>query len=236
VTPPAIELVDVTRSYAGPAPLRLRHLAIASSDRVVIAGLDRGAAEMFVLLVTGAALPEGGRVRIDGRDTRDITTDTAWLSSLDRFGIVTDRAVLIDRLPTEANLALPLTLSIDPPADAVRAKVARLADEVGIGPDRLSAPAATLSAEERLRVNLARALALDPAIVLLEHPTATLVTDHARVAFGQTLRRVAERRPFGWVGLSDDDAFARSSGGRRLELVADTGEVRRLPRWKALFR
>ena len=234
MTPPAIEMVGVSRRHAGPAPLRLRHLVVAAGDRRVIAGLDRGAAEMFVLLVTGAALPDEGTVRIDGRDTREISTDTAWLASLDRFGIVTERAVLIDKLPIQANVALPLTLSIDPMTDSVRAHVERLADEVGLARARLSAPAASLTASERLRLHLARALALDPGVLLLEHPTATLGDAAARAAFGETLRAVAEGRGLGWVALSDDVEFAQRSGGERQRLVAETGEVGVEPLWRRL--
>jgi ABC-type lipoprotein export system ATPase subunit len=225
-------MVGVARRYAGPAPLRLRQLAIAAGDRSVISGLDRGAAEMFVLLVTGAVLPEEGVVRIEGRDTRAITTDTAWLSSLDRFGIVTERAVLIERLSIQANLALPLTLSIDPLAADVRAKVEGLADEVRIAGGRLAAPASSLSAEERVRVHLARALALGPAMLLLEHPTAGLSAPAARLAFGDTVREVAERRGLGWVALSDDEVFARGSRGSRQRLIPATGEVAREPLWR----
>jgi ABC-type lipoprotein export system ATPase subunit len=215
-------------------PLRLRHLVVAAGDRRVIAGLDRGAAEMFVLLVTGAALPDEGTVRINGRDTREISTDTAWLASLDRFGIVTERAVLIDKLPIQANLALPLTLSIDPMTDLVRAHVERLADEVELARARLSAPAASLTASERLRLHLARALALDPGVLLLEHPTTTLGEAPARAAFGETLRAVAERRGIGWVALSDDVEFAQRSGGERHRLMAETGEVGAEPLWRRL--
>ncbi len=232
MTPPAIEMVGVSRRHAGPAPLRLRRVVIGAGDRRVIAGLDRGAAEMFVLLVTGAALPDEGAVRIDGRDTREISTDTAWLASLDRFGIVTERAILIDKLPVQANLALPLTLSIDPMTDTVRAHVERLADEVALARARLPAPAATLTAAERLRVHLARALALDPALLLLEHPTARLGETAARAAFGETLRAVADRRGIGWVALSDDVEFAERSGGERYRLVADTGEVDAESLWR----
>ncbi len=227
-------MVGVTRRYAGPAPLRLRHVVIGAGERHVIAGLDRGAAEMFVLLVTGAALPDEGIVRIDGRDTREISTDTAWLASLDRFGIVTERAVLIDKLPIQANMALPLTLSIEPMSDTVRARVERLADEVELARGRLSAPATTLTVGERLRVHLARALALDPAVLLLEHPTVTLADAGARAAFGETLRAVAERRGIGWVAISDDREFAQRSGGERHRLVAETGDLAGEPFWRRL--
>jgi ABC-type lipoprotein export system ATPase subunit len=232
--PPLIEIVGVTRSYAGAAPLRLRHVAVGTGDRRVIAGLDRGAAEMFVLLVTGAALPEEGVVRVDGRDTREIVTDSAWLASLDRFGLVTERAVLIEQLPVASNLALPLTLSIDPLAGDVRARVERLADEVGLPRARLSAAASSLSADERLRVHLARALAPDPALLLLEHPTASLDSGPARAAFGGTLRDVADQRSLAWVALSNDGVFAARSGGTRQRLEASTGELRSEPLWRRL--
>ena len=62
---------------------------------------------MFVHLVTGASVPDEGAVKVAGRDTRDIATDTEWLTSLDRFGIVTHRAVLLDGMSVAANLALP---------------------------------------------------------------------------------------------------------------------------------
>ncbi len=223
-------MVGVTRRYAGPAPLRIRDLRIAARDRLAIAGLDQAAAEMFVLLVTGAALPDEGVVRVDGRDTRDITTGTAWLTSLDRFGIVTERAVLIDKLSIEANLALPLTLSIDPLADDVRMQVAGLAGEVGLPVSRLGAAASTLTAEERLRVHLARAIALNPALVLLEHPTASLPSPDARRRAGETLRAVADRRAVGWVALTDEVVFARASGARRVRVI--DGDVRPEPFWR----
>ncbi len=231
---PAIEMIGIARTYAGPAPLRVRELTISSGDRYVISGLDRGAAEMFVLLVIGAAVPDEGVVRVDGRDTREITTDTAWLSSLDRFGIVTERAVLLDQLPIEANLALPLTLSIDPLAEDVRARVAGLADDAQLMRSRLAAPASTLSAAERLRVHLARALAADPAVLLLEHPTAGLTAAADGAAFGRTLRDVAERRGLAWVALSDDPDFARASGGARLHLNLATGQLSHESFWRRL--
>ncbi len=234
MTPPAIEMLGVSRQYAGPHPLRVRHLKVGAGDRRVLAGFDRAGAEMFVLLVTGAALPDEGVVMIGGRDTRTIATDTDWLTSLDRFGIVTERAVLIDKLSIEANLALPLTLSIEPMSDQTRAHVARLAGEAHIDSARLPAPAGTLSVDERVRVHLARALALDPALLLLEHPTSTLSDAASRAAFGETLRAAADARGIGWVALSDDEVFAARSGGERYRLSPATGDVVAEPRWRRL--
>jgi ABC-type lipoprotein export system ATPase subunit len=175
---------------------------------------------MLMHLITGAAVPDAGDVRIAGRSTRDVATDTEWLQSLDRFGLVTARAVLLDGMSVAANLALPLTLAIDPLAPAVRARVEALAGEVGLPSDRLEVKASRLTASERLRVHLARALALRPELLLLEHPTRPLTVEEERRAFGARLREVAAARRLGWLALSDDTAFARASGGRHLRVQA----------------
>jgi predicted ABC-type transport system involved in lysophospholipase L1 biosynthesis ATPase subunit len=217
----------VSKQHGSARPLRIADLTISPLDRLVLAGFDASAAEMFVLLVTGAALPDEGEVRVAGQSTRDIHTDVEWLHSLDRFGLVTARAVLIDQLSTAANLALPLTLSIDPMSEETRSRVASLAQEVGLPVQRLDALIGELSALERLRVHVARAMALNPILLLLENPTAGLKTRADIEAFGATLRDVGQSREIGWVAISDETTLARTSGATRLQLVTETGELRR---------
>jgi simple sugar transport system ATP-binding protein len=229
-----IEFTNVTKTYQALRPLRIAKLTIARGDAMAIGGLDAGAAELFVNLITGAALPDAGDVRVAGRSTRDIATDTEWLASLDRFGIVTERAVLLEGLSLAANLALPFTLSIDPLDEAVKPRVAALASEVRLDAARLAAPAGELSAEERVRAHLARALGPGPELLLLEHPTARLDANAAN-AVGETLRQVAASRRLGWVALSEDDRFARAAGGRRLRLEAATGKMIEDRFWRRLL-
>jgi ABC-type lipoprotein export system ATPase subunit len=223
---PLLEVRDVSKNYNGVRPLRIVELIVAPRDRVVLAGFDAPSAETFVHLVTGAAVPDSGIVRLDGHDTREISTDTAWLASLDRIGIVTARAVLLESMSTAANLALPLTIAIDPIPPGIRTEVDALAQEIGLASDRLTSPASRLSAEERVRLHLARAIALGPQLVLLEHPTAGLEASSG-VAIGATLERISRHRQIAWVALSDDDGFARASGATRLRLDAATGKLKR---------
>jgi ABC-type transporter Mla maintaining outer membrane lipid asymmetry ATPase subunit MlaF len=215
---------DVVKSFGGPQPLKISRFEFHAGDRVVLSGLDTLAAEMFMHVLTGAALPEAGRVEVFGASTDAITTDTAWLASLDRFGLVSNRAVLLDQSTVAENLALPLTLSIDPMAPAVRAEVEHMAADVGLAADRLDAPAGGMSPVERMRAHLARAIAIGPAVLLLEHPTATLDGDAA--AFGATLNTLSERRGLPWLAISNDEAFCRASGGRAMRLNMDSGDVR----------
>ena len=164
---PLIELRGVVKAYQALRPLRIAELVMSSSDRLALSGLDAGAAEMFVHLVTGASVPDEGSVKVAGRDTREIATDTEWLTSLDRFGIVTSRAVLIDKLAVASNLALPITLEIEPMSPGTRAEVTLLADAAGLARDRLDAPVSALTPAERMRLHLARAMAMRPELVLL---------------------------------------------------------------------
>ena len=222
---PLIEIARLRKNFGGLRPLRVNALRVAAGERLTLQGLDAEAAEMLLLLVTGASVPDDGEVRIAGRDTRAIATDTDWLVSLDVFGMVTSRAVLLDSLPLESNLALPLTVSIDPVAPDVRAAVAALADEAGLAAAALSQPVGALTEADRVRVHLARALALNPQVLLLEHPTARLTPEES-TAFGRRPAQIGERRALGWLALTEDDAFAAAVGGTRCRLAPGSGDVK----------
>ncbi len=129
---------------------------------------------MFVNLVTGASLPDRGDVRLFGRSTAAIADSADWLTVVDRFGIVSARAVLLEALTVVQNLAMPFTLEVDPPSAEVRERAVALAAEVGLPDATLDRPVGELDAGGRSRVRFGRALALDPAIVVFEHPTAEL--------------------------------------------------------------
>jgi ABC-type ATPase involved in cell division len=220
-----VEIQHVVKAYQSLRPLRIRELSISHSDKLVLRGFDAGAAEMFVHLVTGAALPDEGHVRVAGRDTAEIATDTEWLTSLDRFGIVTHRAVLLDGLNVAANLALPLTVSIDPMPDDVRMRVERLAGDIGFEAAVLARPVGELGEESRLRLHLARAIANGPEMLMLEHPTARLTEPGASARVGEILRSLSAGHGFGWIALTEDEAFASAAAGTVLELNPATGEL-----------
>ena len=219
-----IHLSGIVKTIAAPHPFKLDEFAAEPTDRIVLAGFDEVQAELFIHLVTGAVVPDEGRVLVDGRDTRDIATDTEWLHSLDQFGIVTARAVLIEKISAAANLALPLTVSIDPMADDVRRRVAETGGGAGLSDAQLAGEAGALSPAARLRLHLARAVIGGPKLLLLEHPTKGLDPKES-AAFATTLASLSTACGFGWIAISNDDAFARASGGKRLTLDVKTGKL-----------
>ena len=225
-----LEFAGVSKNYGGLRPLRIAELRVPAGDRVAILGFDQPTAEVFVNLATGATLPEAGDVSIFGRPTRKIEDSADWLATVDRFGIVSERAVLLDALTVIQNLAMPFTLEIEPPPDAVRLRAEALAREVGLPQSSWDQPVHGLDATGFLRVRFGRAIALDPAILLLEHASARLAREDV-AAVGAQLRAVATGRGIALVALAADATFATAVAERVVTLEPATGRLKPQRRW-----
>ena len=220
-----LRIANARKAYGGLRPLRINDLSVAAGERVALSGLDAGAAEVLVNLVTGASVPDEGEVFILGRSTASISDGEEWLAWLDRFGIVTPRAVLLDAATLGQNLAMPITLEIEPVPPAVAARVVEMARAAGIDEAWLDRPIAALDEAIRIRAHLARAIALDPSLLILEHPTARLPAGEGK-AFGDVVARVAGGRPLATLIISEDEAFSAAASTRRLALQGATGDLK----------
>ena len=221
---PLLELSGVVKDYRGLRPLRISALTVVAGEKVALVGLDQVSAEVFTNLVTGATLPESGDVRLFGRSTRAIADGDDWLATVDRLGIVTARAVLLDQLSVVQNLAMPFTLDIEPPPTTAKAQAEDLAREVGLSESDWDRPIATLDAPSRVRLRLGRSLALNPAVLILEHATAGL-SDGAAAQLGADVAAIAERRGAAVIGVTVDETFARAIAGRSLKWDPATGRL-----------
>jgi ABC-type sulfate/molybdate transport systems ATPase subunit len=81
-----------------------------------------------------------------------------------------------------------------------------------------------------MRVRLARAIAHDPQILLLEHASAAMARDLVP-AFGAAVQSVAGRRQIAVVSVGADEAFARALGGTVASLDPATGQLKPRRRW-----
>jgi predicted ABC-type transport system involved in lysophospholipase L1 biosynthesis ATPase subunit len=229
-----VELIGVSKDYRALRPLRLQRLELRAGESVALLGVDAAMAEVLVNLITGAQLPDGGEVKVFGRVTSSITAVDDWVAELDRFGLISDRAVLVDRFTTEQNLALPMSLDIDDIPAAVRGDVNRLAAEVGLAAEAMAAPTSTLPATDQLRLRLGRALAMRPRVLLAEHPNASLPQDESP-RFAKDLRRIARDRGLASLIMTADAAFAGAVADTVLELLPATGALRRRSRLRRWF-
>jgi putative ABC transport system ATP-binding protein len=226
-----LHITNLVKDYRGLRPLRIERLSLAAGERAAIVGLDRPGAETLINLVTGATLPDSGEIQAFGRSTADITDSADWLTVVDRFGIVTDRAVLLESLTALQNLALPFSLDVEPPSPELRDAATAVATEVGIGEANLDRAVATLDDSIRMRLRLGRALALQPQVLLLEHATASVERSMV-AALARTIRDVATRRGIAMLALTGDAEFADAVAARVLTLTPSTGRLaERRPRW-----
>jgi ABC-type transporter Mla maintaining outer membrane lipid asymmetry ATPase subunit MlaF len=226
--PDALVLTNVEKQYGGLRPLRVRDLRVPEGGISMLLGFDRPAAEVFVNLITGASLPDTGDVVALDRSTRAIADSDEWLSFVERFGIVSDRVVLLEAMTVAQNLAISFDLALDPVPPAIMTRVAALAAEAGMSADSLTGQVAGAPPLLRSQIYLARALALDPAILLIEHPTANLSPDDAS-AFAAIVGKVSAHRGITTIGLLMDERFAKATGGRLLEWQPATGELKERP-------
>ncbi len=229
-----IELRGVSKDYRGLRPLRIDRLDISEGQSVAILGCDQTTAEVLVSLITGAITPDAGEVIVFGQSTRDIVDADAWLQGLDQFGILSERAVLLDQLTAEQNLAVPFSLELDDMAEGLPSRVRPLAEEVGLDGNELKASVATLGAAARQRVRLGRALALRPRVLLSEHPNASL-NGEGVPEFAADLSAVVSSRALTSLVLTADRTFAGAVAATVLELNAATGELKASAGWRKWF-
>jgi len=221
---PVLEIQSVSKAFGGLRPLRIERLQVGAGDNVALVGVDQPGAETFVNLATGAMLPDSGGVLLFGRPTASIENSDEWLAAVDRVGIVSDRAVLLEDFSVVQNLAIPFSLDIEPPPPDILDRVCRLATEVALPADTWDAPVRDLDPVSLLRVRIGRALALDPDLVLLEHPNAH-VQARDIVSTGGAVRAILERRGRASITLTADARFAGAVASIVLQLEPATGRL-----------
>ncbi len=171
-----IRFEDVTKSFPGPEG---RHVVL---DRVnfgvprgkitVIAGGSGQGKSVTLKLVLGLMRPDSGRILVDGQDVTRLRGD--GLRRLrTRFGVLFQGAALFDSLTVFENVALPLQERLRLSRAEIQDRVMTTLDQLELRGHENKFPA-QLSGGMKKRVGLARALQLDPEIVLFDEPTTGL--------------------------------------------------------------
>ncbi len=145
-------------------------LAIATGEVVVLLGRSGAGKSTMLRLVNGLLLPTSGVVRVDGRDTRH------WdpIALRRRIGYVLQEGGLFPHMRVADNVAVVPRLEGWPPA-TVDARVREMLDLVDLPADRFAARwPDELSGGQRQRVGVARALAADPPVLLMDEPFGAL--------------------------------------------------------------
>jgi len=212
-----IELDAVRKTYRQGARdvVALDSVSMSIRDGEFLAVMGRsGSGKSTLLHLAGALdLPSAGSVRIDGVATSAMTDDERTLLRRHRLGFVFQFFHLIPTLRVGENVALPLLLAGIAPREAT-ARAERLLDRTGIAARRDHFPA-ELSGGEQQRAAIARALVIDPPVVLADEPTGNLDSATARGVL-ELLREVAHEKRT--VVLVTHDPTAAAFGDRIVQL------------------
>jgi phospholipid/cholesterol/gamma-HCH transport system ATP-binding protein len=153
--------------------LRDVNLAIERGQTVAIIGESGCGKTVLLKCIIGLLRPTQGVSRFDGRDLATLG-DRELTAQRTRFGFLFQQAALFDSMTVAQNVAFPLREhSRKPEREIQEIVIARLA-EVGLPTNVLGKKPAELSGGMRKRVGLARALAMEPELMLYDEPTTGL--------------------------------------------------------------
>ena len=228
--PPAIEFDRVEYRHPG-GPLVLDHLSLAiePGETFVLVGRSGMGKTTILKLINRLLLPTAGEVRVEGRATAD--WDPIRLRR--RIGYVLQEVGLFPHMTIGRNVSVVPRLE-GWPEERMRARTDELLALVGLDPhvfrDRYPRE---LSGGQRQRVGVARALAADPPVLLMDEPFGAL-DPLTRAEMHREFRRIQERVRKTVVCVTHDmgEAFALARrlgvlAHGRLAAVASPAEVAR---------
>jgi phospholipid/cholesterol/gamma-HCH transport system ATP-binding protein len=170
---PLIRVEQVSVQFGGQAVLRDINLDVKRGQTLVVIGESGCGKTVLLKLIIGLLRPTRGRVFFDGRDLAELSDRELTLQRL-RFGFLFQGAALFDSLTVFENVAFSLREQGVLDKEAIRERVKQRLLEVGLPPEVERKKPAELSGGMKKRVGLARALAIEPEVMLYDEPTTGL--------------------------------------------------------------
>lgn len=167
-----IKLVNVHKSFQGQKVLDGLDLEIPRGKITVIIGASGVGKSVLLKHMIGLLKPDKGKVFIDGVDIGTLSSQQL-VELRNKFGMLFQGAALFDSLNVFENVAFPLTEHTRLSASEIKKKVEEKLQIVGLSGIGHKMPS-ELSGGMRKRVGLARAIILEPEVILYDEPTTGL--------------------------------------------------------------
>jgi phospholipid/cholesterol/gamma-HCH transport system ATP-binding protein len=170
---PVVAVENVYKTFDSLKVLNGVSLSVGQGETLAVLGRSGTGKSVLLRLIIGLVTPDSGSVSVNGENLAGLTLDQ--LGALrKKMGFSFQQSALYDSLTIAENVAFPLEHHRGDMSKSERNdRVRQLLDEVGMKGDFTKMPS-DISGGMQKRVGLARALALEPEILLLDEPTAGL--------------------------------------------------------------
>jgi putative ABC transport system ATP-binding protein len=226
-SPPLLEFRDVRKCFrTGDDVVRAvdgLSLVVARGQLVALYGPSGSGKSTLLRVAAAIEPPDSGAVLVDGRDVTSLSDRDASHYRLHVLGWINQQSDLIGGVTALDNAAIKPLAALGSMKRA-RRSVTPLLERLGLG-ERLDHRAETLSMGERQRVMIARALALDPSVVLADEPTGNLDSRRSREVF-ELLRDETHERGLATLLVTHDEratAFADKVYSLQDGVLVDAG-------------
>src|SRR5690242_6568247 len=189
---PLIDLIHLHKSFGRLVVLDDLNLSIEAGQSLVVIGASGTGKSVLLKHIVGLLKPDRGEVWFDGTRV-DRMPERQLMELRQRFGFLFQLGALFDSLTVGENIAFPLVEHTHKPAEEIQRIVAQKLELVGLPGFEKKMPA-QLSGGQRKRVALARAIALDPEVILYDEPTTGLDPVRADVINQLIVRTKSELR------------------------------------------
>ena len=206
-----IDVKNLQKSFGDHHVLKGINEHISKGEKVVIVGASGSGKSTFLRCLNLLEQPTGGTITFDGVDITDPKNDINKLRT--RMGMVFQQFNLFPHLSVKENIKLaPVKLKLMTEAEADKRALELLA-RVGL-PDKADAYPGQLSGGQQQRIAIARALAMNPEVMLFDEPTSALDPEMV----GEVLEIMKELAAEGMtmVVVTHEMGFAREVASRVL--------------------
>lgn len=209
--PEPLVVTGLDKSFGSQKVLNGVDLTAERGQTVVVLGRSGTGKSVLLKLIVGLLQPDSGSIRINGQEI--VGLDLDGLNEIrQKIGFLFQQAALYDSLTVAENVAFPLDRHTKLSDGERREKVRSLLASVGMEHDLTKMPS-DISGGMQKRVGLARALALDPEILLFDEPTSGLDPITA-AEIGELIVKLKKERNLTSVVVTHDVHGAKSFADR----------------------